>query len=677
MSQGRVAGKKIKVAVLGGGLGSMSAAFELTRTPALRDVFEVTVYSQGWRLGGKGASGRNRAIGDRIEEHGLHAFLGFYRHAFTLMQDAYAEWQKQPDNPFQAWTDAFEPQYQLSLGEWHDGKWRPWNFHIPPLPGLPGDDAGRPSKLEYLEKLIAWLEARVKELAVRAPASAAPTTALEAHGVVAEIEELAHAAWIHGFLGEITAWLARAADALRGIGDDLRRLVLLVELGVAVVRGYVSDVLFSPQGFRAIDGLDFKAWLGKHGARPDVAWSPPVIALYDLGFAWTRGDTTNPDAAQAAAGVVLQVAMDLVFASKGAPLWKMQAGMGDTVFSPVYECLVQRGQTVKLFRRVEQLRMSADGTTIDEIDLIRQVDLAPGVAQYTPTFPVKGVVSWPSEPFWDQLADGDAIRARLAKAGYTLESAWCTECAGRETLVRGRDFDVVVVGISVAELARIAGDVIARVPSWAVAINTAITTPTQSMQIWLDRDIGQLGWTYGETIMTAYSEPFDTWAEMSHLLPRENWPASHQPRALEYFCSALPATRDMTDFANPDVPRAVEDRVRATGAAYLQSAAGMLFPLACVPGQSGLDFNRLVDLADRPPAQRIDAQWTRANIDPTERYVLSPPGTIAQRLHPGDASITNAVAAGDWTYTTLPAGCAESATESGVLAAQALVKRFG
>ena len=48
---------KTKVAVLGGGLGAMAAAYELTCTAELRERFEVTVYQQGWRLGGKGASG--------------------------------------------------------------------------------------------------------------------------------------------------------------------------------------------------------------------------------------------------------------------------------------------------------------------------------------------------------------------------------------------------------------------------------------------------------------------------------------------------------------------------------------------------------------------------------------------------------------------------------------------
>ena len=52
---------------------------------------DVTVYQLGWRLGGKGASGRNPDAGMRIEEHGLHIWIGFYENAFRLIRLAYKE----------------------------------------------------------------------------------------------------------------------------------------------------------------------------------------------------------------------------------------------------------------------------------------------------------------------------------------------------------------------------------------------------------------------------------------------------------------------------------------------------------------------------------------------------------------------------------------------------------
>jgi len=44
--------------VLGGGTGALSAAWGLTSLPNWRDDYDITVYQMGWRLGGKGASGR-------------------------------------------------------------------------------------------------------------------------------------------------------------------------------------------------------------------------------------------------------------------------------------------------------------------------------------------------------------------------------------------------------------------------------------------------------------------------------------------------------------------------------------------------------------------------------------------------------------------------------------------
>ena len=81
-----------KIAILGGGVGAMTAAYELTEVPGWQDRYEITVYQMGWRLGGKGASGRNQSVYDRIEEHGLHLWFGYYENAFGLMQRRQAKW---------------------------------------------------------------------------------------------------------------------------------------------------------------------------------------------------------------------------------------------------------------------------------------------------------------------------------------------------------------------------------------------------------------------------------------------------------------------------------------------------------------------------------------------------------------------------------------------------------
>src|SRR6516225_4970158 len=96
-----------RVAVIGGGRASMAAAFELTR-PELRGRYEVTVYQMGWRLGGKGASGRG--VHGRIEEHGLHLWMGYYENAFRLMRDCYAELRAvAPETNPLRFEDAFSP----------------------------------------------------------------------------------------------------------------------------------------------------------------------------------------------------------------------------------------------------------------------------------------------------------------------------------------------------------------------------------------------------------------------------------------------------------------------------------------------------------------------------------------------------------------------------------------
>ena len=133
--------KPLRVAIVGGGCAALTAAFELTR-PKHHGRYDVTVYQMGWRLGGKGASGRG--VANRIEEHGLHLWMGFYENAFRLMRDCYGERRASfPGCRFADWRDAFRPAPDVGVADRDGRSWAFWLAHFPPGQGDPGDPVDR------------------------------------------------------------------------------------------------------------------------------------------------------------------------------------------------------------------------------------------------------------------------------------------------------------------------------------------------------------------------------------------------------------------------------------------------------------------------------------------------------------------------------------------------------
>src|SRR5579863_4978647 len=146
--------EKRKVAILGGGIGAMTTAFELTRSPKWQDNFDITIYQMGWRLGGKGASGRDLENRARIEEHGLHVWFGFYENAFELIRLAYEEVNRlglTPGSPFTDFTKAFTKQSVCSMIDQgrKDGD-NIWSFWFPTSDRTPG------TNIEQLDFRTPW-----------------------------------------------------------------------------------------------------------------------------------------------------------------------------------------------------------------------------------------------------------------------------------------------------------------------------------------------------------------------------------------------------------------------------------------------------------------------------------------------------------------------------------------
>src|SRR6185503_2370369 len=146
---------------------------------------------------------------------------------------------------------------------------------------------------------------------------------------------------------------------------------------------------------------------------------------------------------------------------KSAVMWKMQAGMGDTIFVPLYQVLAKRGVKFEFFHRVDELKLSREGTVVETITIGRQA--TPKSGGYNPLVDVLELPCWPSEPTYGLLEQGDALKA----SGENLEDWWTAWKDPVEPLVltygaEKNGFDKVILGCSIGIFEYIAKDVIAK-----------------------------------------------------------------------------------------------------------------------------------------------------------------------------------------------------------------------
>lgn len=722
--------RKQKVAIIGGGVASLTAAYELTN-PALGDRYEVTVYQQGWRLGGKGASGRNRDAHDRIEEHGLHIWMGFYENAFRIMRECYAALRRPPHAPLATLDKAFEPHsYIVWMEEVAPDRWKPWAVNFPTNDSRPGEGDELPTPWDYVSMLVKWM----LELFERTDHGKAAALAMKGGGSIlqrgAEIGAAAAVSlidavtpdalvppskleWLRSRLGaaasalihslenavrqtkiaveatflhvahdlvmaarEGVAALTGGADALSSLlrefmdwfsnhlrdrlrtDDEARRLFILLDLASANVLGMLGEGLVEPGAdFSKIDDYDYKAWIKKWGAADITIESAPVRALYDLVFSLQSG---------IAAGATLVCAMRMLLTYKGAIFWKMQAGMGDTVFTPLYEVLRARGVRFKFFHRVVELLPSEDGRSVAAIEVARQVNLKGD--EYYPLYDVGGLPCWPSTPLYEQIVEGEELK----KGGYDLESFW-TDWNDVEhlRLEAGRDFDLVVLGASIGALPHLCPKLLALSEPLRLAVEHTKTTRTQAAQLWLKPDLAHLGWSQPSPVMTSYAEPFDTWADMTHLLPRESWSTAQGPGNLAYFCGYMPD--DIHPPApDPAYPNHEHEQAYQNARNWFARYTGALWPRATLAGTPGLDESLLVAPEGSTGEARFRAQYFRANINPTDRYVQTVPGSTKYRLFTDQSGFDNLYLTGDWIRTALNGGCVEAAVMAGLQTSHAI-----
>ena len=586
-----------RIAILGGGVGSVATAIQLSK-PGWQARFEsITLYQQGWRLGGKGASGRGQDM--RIEEHGLHIWFGFYENAFRMLDECHQELDQLELSGVPRWPLAFKNVQEsfsacdrIALTDFDGCDWklwiadffeftddRPWTQPDPRPPGQqPGDwsvayYAGRCLQLaaDLVMSLVepppglsitpgpapppapapADLDAAIAALwsslgagpqaILNAAAEAFDALTVETleQGIVLEIIDLVARA-----LQVVLDWLAgRYAQFVRA-EDAVRRAGYIVDLMLAIVRGLIEDDVIAAQDFDVVNGIDFGEWLLSHGAREETVQSALVrTVVYDLAFAYRGGDPQRP---AAEAGTALRGLLRTFFTYRGALMWKMNSGMGDVVFAPLYELLIKRGVSIEFFNRVEAVKVAGGQVDQIEIDVQAHVPAAATPETYLQAGSLMqgAVVSepavWPNNPDNVLTAGGTSLAPLIPAAVYESWFADPAEtCVAKKVLTRGAagdGFELVVFGLPIACVPLIAPDLPAQEPRWQAAVQSIETVATQAVQLWLKQPASTLGDFSAGIVVGGFFEPFDTWSDMHQLVSQEDVSGS---QTVAYFCNVL------------------------------------------------------------------------------------------------------------------------------------------
>ena len=710
----------LRVAIVGGGCAGLAAAWQLAKYGKKKVLVEV--FEKSYRLGGKGASGRDEQ--GRIREHGLHVWMGFYENAFRMIRECYDEVRKNEwgpdskDHPLAhgSFEDAFvaEPHIGVKVRS-NCPPYDFWSGFFPPTEGTPGDpidEDDNPFTLaNYLVRCFMLLKALFQSVVEPAdtprmqgapgherPAGRStldevldesphfdsartPSAIMDSLSDYARTGALATAAGMQQAFRFLEMWARRmhegpwradtTLDLMQAVSSQLHKQLLdmtrmdpklrwkteVIDIVMTIAAGLYRDrVLFSEDGLDAINHMDYKDWLRKHGALESTVDSQFINGIYDLTFAYRNGDRTAPSLA---AGVALRGALRMFFTYRGSMFWRMRSGMGDAVFAPLYRVLQAKGVEFRLLHELTKVDVAHEK---DGALLVRKLQFE---GHTSPKADLDGFGCW-----WH-------VEGALPPDAVKLKKPVVREA--------GKHFDAVILAMSVDDLRNLMSSVDATVtklvPSggdastvtvpmggemplqWRQAFRYQETVSTQSGQAWIDKDLPGLGWNRGAVLITGLPTGFQTWADMTHTLASERaWrerkgmalAPSQEPKSVAYFCGVVQE--------DPDPARRNVTQLRATRMSAIQDDMQQtmreLWPNAFPTRESTLS------LSGDPHYQ--------VNLEPPERYTQSIPGTVRYRISPLDDWIANMSVAGDWTACGIDAGCVESAVISGMLAAYAI-----
>ncbi len=700
--------RKLRVAVLGGGPAACAAALYLARQ---KDRFEVSVYTTGYRLGGKCQSWRNPKKAQRIEEHGLHAFLGFYRNAFTVVQDAFHDAYDDPRRGAALYKTAFYAEPNNGLMVYRKQQWTycptPGVSSSTPPSGAPGSGA-RPLVLvlaaltRRLGDYSRLMRGHTKELddlldthdqtvdrvrgqlmALAATDARGPTSPLE--GVDSDLVD--DVKKIHDDLAKIF---------LRDVDDLIPTYPWFLWTGIntlwTIFRGLREDRVHD---LTQIDNQDFRVWLRRHDLQEPAGQRWQVIdQVYETLFAHQNDEhlqdpckhletKVRPD--NLAAGVGVRWYLLQATGTFGAASYRFEYSCAQTMMTPFYLALERLGAAVNFFHVVDGLELTGVGPRrrLTRVKLTRQAEVKAGASRYQPLVipDLRGnppdLHDWPMDPHHDQLVDGEWFKDNE----FDFFDSWQAPRnikAKPVTLEYGRDYDLCVLGIPLGALPMIDSPLTRPDhpdpdPRWKRMIDGINVTQTMSFQLWLEKTSAQMIAGKPRGLLTTYVQPEPSYGDFTGLLAYEEWNTA-KPRLVAYFTGASVAGKPpLPPACGPDFPARMREDWQEKVVAWLRDNYAAFFDGPRAPRTFDA-FLATLAVEDSTLTGRARLLWQHiiADVEPSNLYVLSQQQSTQLRLGQGESGVASLILCGDWTRTELNCGCVEAATTSGMLAARAI-----
>ena len=635
--------KPEKVAILGGGAASCTAALALTDQPGWKEHYDVTVYQLGWRLGGKAASGRNKDYGQRSEGIAGHHFPSTFVQMKKLLRSVYKELNRPEGAPLRTFEEAFK-SIILWSGEEKDCEVNRECFSMDHI-------------FDKLTETFLWMTKKM-------------TKELENDDKINQNHLKNDSIYLKFEVASVQILLRKIFPTVKNNSLTLEYLSM-IDTTAALIIGFIEDNLIE-SGLYSINHLDLRQWLEKHGASETTINSRFVLAHYDELISYFDGDMQKPNME---AGTALQLYLPYYFCCEETTVWHHEAGLGDAIFAPIYEVLKKRGVHFKFFHKVEEVILdSSNSKLVEQIRMTKQADLIG--EEYDPLIDVNGLPSWPNEPKYEEIEQQQAHL--LQKYKIDLEGFWTNWSKVYEKqfghplqevfLTRGQDFDIIVFGIPVGSLSSLCAQLLEKSPSLRATNKHIGRVPSLQFQLWGTLDLGQ--WLQTQIINRLLDpmhrkEVYVT-VDNSDILKTENWESfGLRPEHFLYITFG----QSVQEISLNNYTSFPQEEMKKVKISSILEALRSISPKSFQDG----DFNWtvLTDPMNRTGEERFDSQYLRLNVNPSDLYTLILTNSSQYRITTDGAGFDNIYFTGDWIQSGFNC-CLEGAFTAGLLTSKAI-----